>query len=220
MFALPAQSAEISGGNLYNEQLLRALAAVHPVQVTGISECRARIEQGRSGCYFLDSLDLPSVVGLPAPQPGQAFGLLVHHLPSLEPDIRPDDPLLAVERAALSRCDVLLATSPFTAALLRARGHDAKRIVTVIPAPPSGASALPVPTPPFVFCMVGNLIPRKGFLELFECLPDQLTIGHPNALSERETRCCIELSLRHEVPFCCMGEGHSLRMMPRPLSSL
>jgi glycosyltransferase involved in cell wall biosynthesis len=33
---------------------------------------------------------------------------------------------------------------------------------------------LPAPTPPFVFLMVGNLIPRKGVLELFECLAAQL----------------------------------------------
>jgi glycosyltransferase involved in cell wall biosynthesis len=174
VFALPAQSAEISGGNLYNAQLLRALGGLHPLRVTTVSECRDRVERGLPGCYFVDSLDLASLVDFPAQQAGQAFGLMVHHLPSLEPGIDAGDPVLALERAALARCDVWLATSPFTAALLRERGYDADRILTVIPAPPSDAPATAAPQPPFVFLIAGNLIPRKGILELFECLATRL----------------------------------------------
>lgn len=175
VFALPAGSEEISGGNLYNAQLIAALARKRPVRVTDIAGCRADSERGRAGFYLIDSLDLDELARFPAPRPGQAFGLLVHHLPSLEPGMPADDPALAVERAALARCDVWIATSPFTAALLRERGHDPRRIVTVPPAAASCTRALPSPAPPFVFSMVSNLIPRKGVLELLDALSSQLT---------------------------------------------
>ena len=174
VFALPAQSDEVSGGNLYNEHLLRALGRVRPVTGTTVAACRLRIEHGLPGCYFVDSLDLQSLVSFPEPRPGQSLGLVVHHLPSLEPGIDPADPALALEASALSRCDLFLATSPFTAQRLRERGFDEHRILTVLPAPPTGAGALPRPAPPFVFAVVGNLIPRKGVLPLLECLADQL----------------------------------------------
>jgi glycosyltransferase involved in cell wall biosynthesis len=204
VFALPAGSEEISGGNLYNAQLIAALARRHRVRVTDIAACRADVEQGKAGCYFIDSLDLQELVRFPAPRPGQAFGLLVHHLPSLEPDIAPDDPALALERAALLRCDVWLVTSPFTAALLRGRGHDANRIVTVIPAAPPCASTLPSPAPPFVFAMVGNLIPRKGMLPLLEALTTQLT-----AADQFQLELAGRTDLAPEYSADCLALAHS-----------
>jgi glycosyltransferase involved in cell wall biosynthesis len=174
VFALPARSDELSGGNLYNAQLIRALGGKDKVAVMAVAECRARVEQGEAGVYFIDSLDLEGFSSFPAPRREQYFGLLVHHLPSLEPGIEPADKALAVERATLPRFDVFLTTSPFTAELLRQRGYDSKQILTVPPAPPNRAPALPIPAPPFVFSMVGNLIPRKGFLTLFENLASHL----------------------------------------------
>jgi glycosyltransferase involved in cell wall biosynthesis len=174
VFALPARSAELSGGNLYNAQLIRALGGTAKPAAMTVAECRARVEQGAAGVYFIDSLDLEDFSSFPAPRRGQYFGLLVHHLPSLEPHIEAADKALEVERATLPRFDVFLATSPFTAQLLRQRGYDSNKILTVSPAPPASAPALLIPTAPFVFSMVGNLIPRKGFLVLFEYLASHL----------------------------------------------
>lgn len=170
VFALPARSAEVSGGNLYNQKLIRALSRLTPVATLTVAECRVRVERGQAGFYFIDTLDLAEFASFPAARAGQHFGLIVHHLPSLEPGIDPTDPALAVERTTLARFDAYLATSSFTAEFLRARGIAAEQIWTVPPAPPADAAELPSPAPPFVFAMVGNLIPRKGVLELLECL--------------------------------------------------
>lgn len=190
VFALPARSDQVSGGNLYNEQLIRALARGDGITVMTVAECFARVEQGKAGFYFIDSLNLEDFHRFPAPRGEQYFGLMVHHLPSLEPGVDPADTALEVERATLPRFDVFLATSPLTAELLSQRGYDSKKILTVLPAPPADTSAIPSPAPPFVFSMVGNLIPRKGVLELFECLA-----LHLNATD----RLCLELAGRSDL---------------------
>jgi glycosyltransferase involved in cell wall biosynthesis len=192
VFALPARTDELSGGNLYNEQLIRALALAYEggVTVMTIAECLARVQQGKAGFYFIDSLNLDDFLNFPAPGRDQYFGLMVHHLPSLEPGVEPADRAFSVERATLPRFDAFLATSPFTAEFLRERGYESWKILTVLPAPPADTCAIPSPAPPFVFSMVGNLIPRKGVLELFECL----------ALHLNETdRFCLELAGRSDL---------------------
>lgn len=175
VFALPARSAEVSGGNLYNQKLIRALRELEPVGTASVAECKARVEHGQPGFYFIDTLDLEAFARFPAARPGQHFGLIVHHLPSLEPGIEPAAPALAVERTTLPRFDALLATSTFTAEFLRARGYAAEKVWTISPAPPSAAAGLPTPAPPFVFAMIGNLIPRKGVLDLLECLASEVS---------------------------------------------
>jgi glycosyltransferase involved in cell wall biosynthesis len=168
VFALPARSAEVSGGNVYNEELMRALGREYAVTALRVPECIARVQQGQPSFYFIDSLDLEKSASFPPARTGQYFGLIVHHLATLEPGVETPD--LERERSMLSRFHLLITTSPFTAELLRERGYDSSRILTVPPAPPTDGCALPTPAPPFVFSMVCNLIPRKGVLELFEHL--------------------------------------------------
>jgi glycosyltransferase involved in cell wall biosynthesis len=190
VFALPAGSDEISGGNLYNQKLIDALAGRHPITKVTAGECRTRVEQGEAGFYFIDTLDLGEFASFPSPRPGQYFGLLVHHLPSLEPGIDPADPALATEQLTLSRFDAFVATSAFTAEHLRARGCEDSRIWTIPPAPPMAASALPTPAPPFVFLVASNLIRRKGVLELFEHLAARVSVTDAF---------CIELAGRSDL---------------------
>ena len=180
VFALPASSDEVSGGNLFNAQLIRALALRQDltVSVLSVARCRARIEQGRAGHYFIDSLDFADFASFPARVRDQHVRLIVHHLPSLEPDVAADDPALQLERAVLPRFDGFIATSPFTAELLRERGFDPAQILTVLPAPPAAVAAVATPTPPFVFSMAGNLIPRKGYVEFFERLAQHMNATH------------------------------------------
>jgi glycosyltransferase involved in cell wall biosynthesis len=226
VFALPARSDELSGGNLYNEQLIRALArgdgargdgaSGMTVSVMSVAECLARVERGTAGFYFIDSLNLEDFSSFPAARVEQHFGLMVHHLPSLEPGVEPANAGLKLERATLPRFDAFLATSPFTAEFLRQRGYDSKKILTVLPAPAVDVetSAVPSPTPPFVFSMVGNLIPRKGTLEFFEWL----------ALHLDETdRFCLELAGRSDLDpgyaRACLqlAQGSKLRSIVRYL---
>jgi glycosyltransferase involved in cell wall biosynthesis len=173
VFALPARSEQVSGGNIYNQQLLRAVAARTRQVSERIEHVRARIERGEPGFYFLDTLNLLDLLTLPPPRSSQRYGLIVHHLPSLDPDHDAGEDALDRERAALARCDALLATSPFTSEILRLRGVDAKRILTVPPVALAGQRAQSIHEP-FTFCLVSNLIPRKGIRELFEALDAQL----------------------------------------------
>jgi glycosyltransferase involved in cell wall biosynthesis len=123
--------------------------------------------------------------------------LIVHHLPSLEPDLAPGDPAREIERAALTRFDGFLATSPFTADWLAARGLDRGRILTVVPAladlgqqlggvARTGDSDRDTDVADDATAvrglLVGNLIPRKSVRELLAALAAGLRPDDPLSL--------------------------------------
>jgi glycosyltransferase involved in cell wall biosynthesis len=184
VFALPEGSDRVSGGNIYNGRLIAALRASIPVDCISLEESRARIGRGEAGRYVIDSLDLDAFLDFPAGHPDQSFTLIVHHLPSLEPDLDggPPGAPLRTEQAALARFDSFLTTSPFTARYLIGRGHPAERILTVPPPPPewspalsrSGEDASRIYVPPMRALIVGNLIPRKAMRALFVALEPRL----------------------------------------------
>ena len=182
-FALPAGNLQISGGNIYNAGLIEALRPLARVRTTSLAGCRADLAQGVAGVYFIDSLDLGAMAGFPPAGPGQALVLIAHHLPSLEPDLDPGDAALQVERAALPRFDAWLATSPFTAEWLAARGCARERILTVAPAAPEIAGgdgdggADGDGEASVRGLLVGNLIPRKAVRELLQALAAELRDG-------------------------------------------
>jgi glycosyltransferase involved in cell wall biosynthesis len=172
--ALPSGSEMVSGGNLYNARLIAALASRTSVRTESIESCRACVERGMPGVYLLDSLDLEKLTTFPTQRHGQYFGLLVHHLPSLEPDMENGEAAARAEDALLQRFDVLVATSPFTAEYLRARGHSSARIATVVPAPPAPRLDPRTYEPPLSALLVANLIPRKAVLELLRLLDQRV----------------------------------------------
>lgn len=164
-FLLPSGAEAVSGGNLYNAALARALAAPTLAFAAGAEQIRS----GAPGLYLIDTLDLRASLSLER-GPEQYFVLLVHHLPSLEPGLDPADEALAVEAAALPRFDALVATSPFTAEWLVGRGVPRERIMTVMPGLRAVKIAPRVYTPPLRALLVGNLIPRKSVRELMRAL--------------------------------------------------
>jgi glycosyltransferase involved in cell wall biosynthesis len=103
--------------------------------------------------------------------------LVVHHLPSLEPGLAPDDPSLAVESKALPAFDAFLVTSPFTRDFLGRRGFAASQVLTIPPAPPAVARRARSLETPLGALVVANLIERKGILELLEALAPRLAPG-------------------------------------------
>jgi glycosyltransferase involved in cell wall biosynthesis len=175
-FLLPAGSDRISGGNLYNLGLLSALERLTVVERSSSDTLPARLGQGAPGIYLLDTLDLDRAPSLGRRARGQHFGLLVHHLPSLEPGSGLVARELELEHQALSGFDFFVATSEFTRALLIARGIGAERVLVV----PPGAPALAAERAPRVLggapfstlhaLVVGNLIPRKALLEWLSAL--------------------------------------------------
>jgi glycosyltransferase involved in cell wall biosynthesis len=170
VFVLPPGSDEPSGGNIYNRNLLRALADLVPVTTTTFLEAEALFLAETPGTYLFDTLELDRVGTLPKGAPGQHLGLLVHHLPSLEPDLPVEHPSLAMERAMLPRFDVLVATSAFTRAWLTDRGVLEERVLTVPPATSRDQDHPRTYSEPLAVLAVANLIPRKDVLSLLRAL--------------------------------------------------
>jgi len=173
LFVLPPDSDRISGGNIYNRELLAAVSRQHrAIESIAEAECRRMVAAGASGIFLIDTVSLAELEGSLRPAaraPGQRLVLVVHHLPSLEPGLAPDHPSWIRERATLPGLDGFLATSRYTAALLRAAGYSQPCLVV----PP----ALPArPRPPLDYrpgmraLLVGNLIPRKGVLRFLDAL--------------------------------------------------
>jgi glycosyltransferase involved in cell wall biosynthesis len=176
VFVFPVGSDAVSGGNIYNAEIVRALRETVAVKTISIEEYKrsvARLEpivHEAQSLYFIDTLNLSDFLALPAGIRGQRFALIVHHLPSLEPGIDLSDDALRVEAAAFCLFDRFLATSPFTAKYLVSRGIPRDKIMTVIPGLRPVEYAVRGYEPPLRAVMVGNLIPRKAILEFLRAL--------------------------------------------------
>jgi glycosyltransferase involved in cell wall biosynthesis len=173
VFVLPDGHGGVSGGNIYNAELIAALGRRGaPIEARSIGELASGQLSHVAGVTFFDTLDLDQIVAGTAQGPSGPRGLIVHHLPSLEPGLASDHPALELEERALPWFDFYLSTSAFTTRLLAARGLDEDRLLTVRPGVaashqrPSTRSA----APPLRALLVGNLISRKAVLELLDGL--------------------------------------------------
>ncbi|HYU16136.1 MAG TPA: glycosyltransferase family 4 protein [Candidatus Acidoferrum sp.] len=180
IFVMPPDSGLVSGGNIYNRELLSAARRLgREIEEVSVAGWERLLAGGASGVFFVDTVsldDFMKVVPAGRGSPGQRFLLVVHHLPSLEPGLPPDHPSLALEAAALPRFDGFLATSPYTATFLAGRGHT-QRCMTVRPALPLRTRA-PLDFRPGVRALIaGNLIPRKGVLPFIHALAAALGPG-------------------------------------------
>jgi glycosyltransferase involved in cell wall biosynthesis len=177
LFVLPAGSDLVSGGNLYNQHLIAALGRRCDVRTLSVAEGLAAMSAGEPGRYFVDTLNLGDLLGcLERRHAHQRRILVVHLLPSMRPDIAPDDPSLAIERAALPCFDGFLTTSAYTSGLLRDAGLS-QAIMTVPPAPPAGDRPARGCPPVVRGVMVGNLVAGKGVLPLLEALDARVAAG-------------------------------------------
>ena len=184
-FVLPVGNELASGGNIYNRELVRALGALPaPPRIRTLTpaEFRTSIDHAKPGLYFVDTLNLADAGVLAHKTAEQHAVLVVHHLPSLEPSISPDDPAVLRERNALPLFDRFLVTSPFTADLLARRGFARDRILTVEPGLPAVALGAASIEPPYRLLLVGNLIPRKGIRDLLFALATSVEPSDPFTL--------------------------------------
>lgn len=171
VFALPVGSDAPSGGNLYNRNLIDALTDLLPVETTDFAGAARMLAAGTPGTYFVDTLELRAAGTLRPTAPHQYLGLVVHHLPSLEPGLAQEHSALEMEAANLPRFDLLLATSEFTERWLsRASPHG--QVVVVPPAASTWSNLSRCYAPPLSALVVANLIPRKGVLPLLRALAD------------------------------------------------
>jgi glycosyltransferase involved in cell wall biosynthesis len=170
VFALPAGSDQPSGGNIYNRRLIDALMERAPVVRTDSSTALQAILGGEPGTYLFDTLDLGTASALTGSASGQSLGLLVHHLPSLEPDLPEGHPSVELEAAALPRFDFFVVTSEFTRAWLSGRGVSEDRVLVVCPALDAVHAASRRYDGSVKALAVANLLPRKDILSLLHAL--------------------------------------------------
>lgn len=167
---LPRESNSLSGGNLYNRELLVALRRQVEVASPTIDELERVLARGAAGTFLIDSLDLGAAPAIERRAPGQRFGLLVHHLPSLEPGLRLSDPARELERQVLRHFDFWVTTSEFARHLLLARDLPSERVFAVPPGLAPVDRGVRELGKPLAALWVGNLIPRKGLHALLTAL--------------------------------------------------
>jgi len=168
IFVTPENSDEVSGGNLYNTGLQNSLQNLRDLRCLDLAQWQN--EEPRAGVYLIDTLHLAEFEKMLSRRvPGQRFVLLVHHLPSLEPGLAPDDPARLAETRVIAHFDAYLATSQFTSQLIRSRGYG-ERVITIEPPLPANDAGAKDYLGPVRALMACNLIPRKGVLEFLEAL--------------------------------------------------
>jgi len=177
-FIVPDLEGPISGGTLYNRQLIAALVAA------GV-DCSV-LELGRAAqalrdteaVFWLDSLFLSALPELHAAAPGR-LGLILHYLPSL---LEPRGGPSAAERFALGHVDRFLLPSVFMKQTLEARGARGRRLLVVEPGRPAAGSTRPARGRGVRALLVANLTPNKGVEPLLAALADGLSSGDDFAL--------------------------------------
>ncbi len=171
-FVVPDTAGPISGGTLFNRELLRSLGEhSFPARELSVAGALARLRQGEEGFYWVDSLHIPAFPELHRQNGGrQPLGLLAHYLPSLV-----SGSVSAEERFAIEQAAAFISPSEFLRAVLCERGADARPILVVEPGRwASGVVAAPAP-PGVRAVLVANLLPSKGVFELLRALSSELT---------------------------------------------
>lgn len=157
VFVVPDPRETISGGNLYNLELIMALRAAH-VDVRVIDRDGERERASEGEVCLVDSLYLSE---LPRFTP---CWLLAHYLPAL---VEGREDLSTVERTALVAADGIVVPSPFMARALSRLAPEPRPVVVVAPGIAlAHATVLEVPRA----VVVANLVSVKGVLELLRAL--------------------------------------------------
>lgn len=160
-FLIPDTEAFVSGGNLYNRNLIDALRE----RGHTIYESTQPEEVSAGLLMLVDTLLAPSL----SPQLANQSGLIVHHLQSLypPPGWRGADWFREKEWPWLQHFGWYLATSPYTADYLQGQGVS-NPVEVVEPA----LKQLPVvrekTAHPVQAIVVANLVERKGILPLLK----------------------------------------------------
>jgi len=179
-FIVPPLDGRLSGGTLYNRELLGSLASLGlAVRALEPGAARAALAANEPGFYWVDSLFLPHFPALRRENRGRhPLGLLAHYLPALveQGDAVSPGRLSADESFALAQSDMVLAPSAYMKqTLLRLGLSPTARCFVVEP----GCSILEAGAAPFAFdgvraLMIGNLTAGKGVEPFLRALAAEL----------------------------------------------
>ncbi|HVU01312.1 MAG TPA: glycosyltransferase family 4 protein [Polyangiaceae bacterium] len=172
----PSLPGPITGGTLYDRELLRALErAGDPCERLSLEDATRESGDPRR-ILIVDTLFLDDVPRLARPG-GASVVLLAHYLPSLveRGDAFTPDDLSASERAALRVVSGVIAPSPFMAGVLGELLGPSVPVRVVEP----GIDTLtdgcaPSPAPPLEVLVVANALPGKGLVPFFAALATEL----------------------------------------------
>jgi len=183
-FLVPDIHDRPTGGNLYNRRVAGKLEQWVSVDVVPWSkEDRPPVPEASEDHHVIvDSLLADRLDGLDALRSGLAEGatvvLLVHYLHLVDPTARETD-AAKVERAALSRVDGAITTSPYVRRALEEEGIRKSRLGVVPPGlDPRYRAPVPDRSPRATphLLTVSSLSPRKGLprlLDVFNQLADR-----------------------------------------------
>jgi glycosyltransferase involved in cell wall biosynthesis len=191
----PPPDGPLTGGTLYNRELLGALAASGvAVRALTIDEAlralRAAPRANGFARLWVDTLYLEHVPLLRTESAGRvaSLGLVVHYLPSAVALGRGPtrQELSAPERAALDACTCFLSSSAFMREVLMDAGIPATRVVAIAPgvdwsgepcAAHAGADTSGPPAArPLSALMIANLLPGKGVAPFIRALDTALDV--------------------------------------------
>jgi glycosyltransferase involved in cell wall biosynthesis len=160
-FVVPDMRASVTGGNVYNLGLTRALGEIG-ANVRVVDRDVKAAEQSGDGPCFVDTLYLEHAPRF-AP-----YRLLVHYLPSLVEGRAPS----AIEQAAIANADGFVVPSAF---MRDAMAELSSRPIAIV-APGIDIEHAPVSHVPRAV-MVANLVSGKGVLAFLEALDGPLELA-------------------------------------------
>lgn len=175
---VPPSGGVPSGGHLYNQHLIQALQAIHPDQVLVCSMEQALAlspQELNARVWLIDTLYLSDLAKLGHRFPAPEYGLIVHHLESLEAHDSAQRKLVhqGQEAPIMQHMRCFLCTSPYTADYLQQLGYHHDQMLVI---PPS-LCVRPEPVRQKAHLdrvlMVANLVERKGVLPFLKALKEQ-----------------------------------------------
>lgn len=177
-FVVPNVQGTITGGTLYNRELIAKLElAGFPVGVLDLNSACAALAEGRTGFFWLDTLYLAELAKLrSASTLGQPIGLILHYLPALVrvgSQISRAD-LSAEEALALDEVAAFLAPSPFMRATALRLAASPRPVLVVEPGRYATRTRKPHSPAGVQAILVANLVPGKGVLPFLLALAKQL----------------------------------------------
>ncbi len=169
-FVIPSPEAFLSGGNLYNLNLIRALKKKGiRTQQMDFKEFSLQNVQESTAVYFIDTLYFEQLMGYPHDL--KNCFLIVHHLESLFPlNGNSKEVFEQKERPVLERMNGFLITGKFTQNYLLKNGLTNKRYLTVPPALCHNPKPQEPNTEKIEGLIISNLIERKGILPFLQSL--------------------------------------------------
>ncbi|MGD1891138.1 MAG: glycosyltransferase family 4 protein [Cyclobacteriaceae bacterium] len=216
-FVLPEEKEQPSGGNIYNDRIIKALAQWgQVVNIISVDEYREAVHKNQPGIYWVDTLVMNKIQDVLSTRITQLHSLLiVHHLESLAPPPgQSAEVLQAKEKPFLTWFDGFLATSNFTRDYMLEQGFSQPILVTEpgVDIVHDQAFARQRTTESIKALMVANLVERKGVLPWLQYLTQQLertdrftlTIIGRTDIEPNYAQQCLQLIQKHPLLKSCV----------------